>query len=154
MEPQIQVHDAPPNVTITTGGMILMLRYFPGEVSAAGTIVQYDSTYLQRSPLPLARPQVVAITIDDIMVDGRAFLRRKTPLELVAQRNDAEGTYHTDFPDLDVPLVGYSREDLISEAHVLIASTWRRCIGVDEAKLAPLAIRLKGRLLAEYDEVE
>ena len=155
MEPQILFRSDSPNVTYTTSGKLMPLQRLRGEAVVAVGIVRYDSTTAPKSPLAVEteRAQVVAVTIRDIEVDGRIYLRRKQPLELVAHRHEPGGCYHADFPDLDVPLAGYSRDDLVSEAHALIVSTWRRCMGADEEMLAPLALMLKERLRTQYDEV-
>ena len=111
-------------------------------------------TVRNMSPAPLRRaPSVVVIAIRDIDVDGGPSLRREEPLELVATRHEPGGSYHAEFPDLDVPIAGYGREDLLSEVSALVASAWNRFMGVDEESLAPLAISLRNRLRALCAEV-
>ena len=154
MEPQIQLRSDCPNVTYTTDGKVMMLQPLRHEQGIAVGVVRFHSPSQTRLVVETDLPQVVAITIRDIEVDGRILLRRKDPLELVAQRCEPGGCYYTDFPDLGVPIAGYSPEDLKSEAHALIVSTWRRCMVADEMTLAPLATRIKEQLQAQYAEVE
>ena len=122
--------------------------------TAQAWVVGVGRPPMVQQKVEFTKPQIVAITILAIEEDGCVVLRRKEPLELVAERDEGEDCYYTDFPDLDVPIAGYTREDLISSAHALVVSTWRRCMGADEPTLAPLAIKLRERLRTQYDEVE
>ena len=156
MQPQIRLRSDDPNVTHTAGGAVMTLQPYPGEDALAFAILRCNSAALDQRAVPVERTSASAIqiTIQDINVEGRTILRRKQPLRLVAQRHERGGCYHADFPDLDVPIAGYSQEDLIAEVHALVVSTWRRWMNADEATLAPLPIALRERLRTQYHEVE
>jgi len=95
----------------------------------------------------------IEVSIQEIELNGQTVLRRKETLHLSAKRQEPDGCYYADFCDLDVPIAGYDREELIEKAHALLALTWHSCMDVDDSMLAPLAIKLKERLQLYYEEV-
>ena len=155
MNPQIQMRSDHPAMSYTTDAVLVDLRRVANDGSVEFSVGHFSSAYSPRLPVTAAlETQVATITIQDIDADGQVVLRRKSPLVLVVERRGTEGVYWAEFPDLDVPIAGYSPDELISEAHALIDSTWRGVMHVEDAMLAPRAILLRERLRALYDEVD
>lgn len=93
------------------------------------------------------------IKVQDVPHPSGSTLRRLQPLILHAKRSQSGDCYQACVPDLDIPLVAVSREEMIAALQDLIVVLWDEYALENDANLTPKAKELKGRLLRDFDHI-